>query len=150
MQNMKRMKNIFGSISKAALLLFAMALLLPVAGQESDPVSGQDSVQVSEKESEPVSGKDTLRTFGPRFGIDLARFLYILTDPSEKGAEVSVDFEIYRNIYPVFELGYNSISDSQELFDYASAGSYGRVGIDYNILSLKDRSVHHAITMGFR
>ncbi len=146
MQNMKRMKNIFGSISKAALLLFAMALFQPVSGQESDPVSGQ----VSEQESEPVSGKDTLRTFGPRFGIDLARFLYILADPSEKGAEVSVDFEIYRNIYPVFELGYNSISDSQELFDYASDGSYGRVGIDYNILSLKDRSVHHAITMGFR
>ena len=142
MQNMKIMKYISGSISKAALLLFAMALFLPVSGQES----GQESRQ----ESGRVSGQDTLRTFGPRFGIDLARFLYILADPSEKGAEVSVDFEIYKNIYPVFELGYTSIDDSQELFDYASSGSYGRVGLDYNLLFLKDRSVHHAITLGFR
>jgi hypothetical protein len=142
MQNMKRMKNISGFISKAAILLFAMALFLPVSGQDSVRVSGQESVQ--------VSGKDTLRTFGPRFGIDLARFFYLLADPSEVGAEFSVDFEIYKNIYPVFELGYNSISDSQELFDYSSAGSYGRVGLDYNFLKPKDRSVHHAITLGFR
>ena len=126
MQNMKKTKNISGSVSKAALLLLALALF------------------------GTVSAQDTLRTFGPRFGIDLARFLYLLADPSQKGAEISADFEIYRNIYPVFELGYNSISDSQDLFDYSSAGSYGRVGIDYNILPVKDRSVHHAITLGFR
>ena len=142
MQNMKRMKNISGFISKAAILLFAMALFLPVSGQDSVQVSGQESVQ--------VSGQDTLRTFGPRFGIDLVRFFKILADPAEIGAEVSVDFEIYKNIYPVFELGYNSISDSQELFDYSSAGSYGRVGLDYNFLKPKDRSVHHEITLGFR
>lgn len=134
MQNMKIMKYISGSISKTVLLLFALAFFGPVSGQES----------------KQVSSKDTLRTFGPRFGIDLARFLYILADPSEKGVEVSADFEIYKNIYPVFELGYNSIDDSQELFDYASSGSYGRLGIDYNILPQKDRSIHHAVSVGFR
>lgn len=138
MQNMKTVKYISGYISKAAFLLLALALFVPVSGQESEAVS------------EPVSKQDTLRTFGPRFGIDLARFLYILADPSEKGAEISVDFEIYRNIYPVFELGYNSIKDSHELFDYASSGSYGRLGLDYNILSPKDRSTHHSITVGLR
>ncbi len=131
MQNMKRMKNISGSISKAVLLLLALALFGPVSGQE-------------------VSDQDTLRTFGPRFGIDLARFLYILADPSEIGVEVSVDFEIYKNIYPVIELGYNTISDSEELFDYTSGGSYGRAGVDYNFLSRKDRSVPHTMTLGFR
>ena len=136
MQNMKRMKNISGSISKAALLLLALALFGPVSGQE---VSGQE-----------VSGQDTLRTFGPRFGIDLARFLYILADPSEIGAEVSADFEIYKNIYPVIELGYSTISENEELFDYTSGGSYGRAGVDYNFLSRKDRSVHHTMTLGFR
>jgi hypothetical protein len=128
---MKIMKFISGSICKAVFLLLVLGLSGTLFAQE-------------------VSEKDTLRTYGPRFGIDLARFLYLLADPSQKGAEVSADFEVYRNIYPVFELGYNSISDSRDLFDYASSGTYGRAGIDYNVLSLKDRSAHHTITVGFR
>lgn len=123
---MKWMKNISGSICKTVLML----LLLAVCGR--------------------VSAQDTLRTFGPRFGIDLARFIYLFTDPVQQGAEASVDFEVYKNIYPVIELGYNSISESEETFDYASAGTYGRVGVDYNVLSLKDRSMHHSITVGGR
>ena len=126
MRNMKRMKNISGFISKAALLLFALGLF------------GQ------------VSAQDTLRTYGPRIGFDLARIIYIFTDPSQLGAEASVDFEIYKNIYPVFEAGYNSISESEELFDYSASGTYGRVGVDYNILPTKDRSLHHSISLGFR
>jgi len=123
---MKRMKCISGSTSKTVLMLLLVAL------------------------SGSVSAQDTLRTFGPRFGIDLARFLYILADPSERGAEVSADFEVYKNIYPVFELGYNSVSESTELFDYASSGTYMRVGADYNVLPMRDRSLHHTITAGLR
>lgn len=97
-----------------------------------------------------VSAQDTLRTYGPRFGIDLSRFIYLLTDPVQTGAGASVDFEVYRNVYPVFEMGFNSLSENTELFDYASSGTYARAGIDYNVLSLKDRSAHHTITVGFR
>ena len=119
--------NISGSIFKAGLLLlFMMAMWQPVVGQ------------------------DTLRTYGPRFGIDLARFVFILADPSEMGAEASVDFEIYRNLYPVFEIGYNSISESEELFNYSASGIYARAGFDYNLLSGKDRSQHHSFTAGAR
>lgn len=123
---MKRMKNISGSISRVVFLLMLLAM------------------------SGSVFAQDTLRTFGPRFGIDLARFIYLLADPPQKGAELSVDFEVYKNIYPVIELGYNSIYAIQESFDYASAGTYGRAGFDYNVLNLKDRSMHHTITVGFR
>jgi len=136
MLNMRTMKYISGSISKAVLLLLALVLSGTISAQE-----------VSEKE---VSKKDTLRTYGPRFGIDLARLLNLLSDPPQTGAEVSIDFEIYKNVYPVFELGYNSMSDSQESFEYASAGTYGRAGFDYNVLRLKDRSMHHSISIGFR
>ena len=61
-----------------------------------------------------------------------------------------MDFEIYKNFYPVLELGYSSTSASEETFDYESAGNYARAGIDYNILKLKDRSEHHIMTVGFR
>lgn len=127
LNRLKNLNHISGYISKAGLLL----LLVAIAWQ-------------------PVSGQDTLRTYGPRFGIDLARFVYILADPSEIGAEVSADFELVKNFYPIFELGYSSISEDDSLFSYAASGIYGRVGLDYNLLKLKDRSQHHAITIGAR
>jgi hypothetical protein len=123
---MKRMKNISGFISSTLLVLF---FLVRPAG---------------------LSAQDTLRTYGPRFGLDLARFLYILADPSEVGAEFSVDFEAFRNIYPVLEAGYNTISEDRDPFDYSASGTYARAGLDYNILRNKDRSQHHTITFGFR
>lgn len=119
-------KNISGSIFKAILLLLALVF----AGE--------------------LSAQDTLRTYGPRFGIDLARFLYLFADPVQRGAEFSVDFELYKNLYPVFEAGYNSMDDNEELFDYSSGGAYGRIGLDYNILPVKKRALQNSITVGFR
>ena len=133
---MKKMKYISGSISKSLLLLLALILAVTLSAQEVSP--------------EEESGRDTLRTYGPRFGVDLARIYYLFDSPQQIGAEFSADFEIYRNIYPVFELGYNNMSEEKDLFNYQSGGTYGRAGIDYNILSLKERSAHHTITLGFR
>jgi hypothetical protein len=99
--------------------------------------------------AQPGNGQDTLRTFGPRIGIDLSRFAYYFTDPPVKGVEFSLDFEIYKNIFPVLEAGYAATSDQFEAADYSSQGPYARVGMDYNLFPMKDRNVHHAITLGF-
>jgi len=108
---------ISGSFSKTALLLLFLSLLGKVSAQE---VAGQE-----------VSKKDTLRTFGPRFGVDLAPFIYYFTEPKIIGAEVSMDFEM-------------------ETFDYESLGNYARVGVDYNLLKAKDRAWHNTMTVGIR
>ena len=121
--NLNRMKNICGYIFKGAVLLMFI---------------------------QPLAGQDTLRTYGPRIGIDIARFVNIFADPSEFGAELSVDAEVAHNIYPVIEIGYSQISENRELFHYSSKGTYTRAGVDYNLLPPKDRSVHHSITIGFR
>ncbi len=123
MQILCRMKNICGYIFKGALLLFLC---------------------------QPVTGQDTLRTYGPRIGIDLARFVYVFANPSQVGAEISADAEIYKNIYPTFELGYSHISETTDLYSYTLGGTYARIGADYNLLPMKDRSVHHTIAVGFR
>ena len=137
---------ISGSFSKTVFLLLFLSLMGKINAQE---VAGQEvsKKKVSEKE---VSENDTLRTYGPRFGVDLAPFIYYFTVPKIVGAEVSVDFEIYKNLYPVLELGYSSTSESEETFDYESRGNYARVGIDYNLLKAKDRSWHNTMTVGFR
>lgn len=123
MLNWNKMKNISGYI-------FSMMLLLLLTNT--------------------VTGQDTLRTYGPRFGLDLSRFAYLLATPVETGAEVSADVELYKNIYPVFELGYNRISEEGDLFDYTAGGTYARLGIDYNLLPVTDRSEHHTISVGIR
>ena len=69
--------------------------------------------------AQTLTGQDTLRTYGPRFGLDLSRFAYLLATPAETGVELSADAELHKNIYPVLELGYNRISRVGELFDYA-------------------------------
>jgi hypothetical protein len=117
------MRNISGYIFKAALLIIWIL---------------------------PASGQDTLRTFGPRIGLDLARFAYYFTDPSELGAELSLDAEVYKDLYPVLELGYSSLDEKEGDFDYAMNGSYGRLGADYNVLHQADRSIHHSLTIGMR
>lgn len=97
-----------------------------------------------------AEGQDTLRTFGPRIGIDLSRFVYYFGDPSEKGAEISLDIEIIKNVYPVIEVGYSTMSDKVDQAGYSSGGPYARFGFDYNVLPVQDRSVHHSITAGIR
>ncbi len=99
---------------------------------------------------QPLNGQDTLRTFGPRVGIDLSRIAFLFTDPAEISAELSVDVEIYKNIYPVVELGYSTTSTSSEQYHYSAGGMYGRFGADYNHFPVTGQSKHHSITTGFR
>jgi hypothetical protein len=100
--------------------------------------------------SQAAFSQDTLRTYGPRIGIDLSRFFYYFTDPVRPGAECSLDFELVRNYYTVFEAGYCTLTDSVDQSRYTSGGPYARIGLDYNLLPLPDRSIHHSITAGFR
>lgn len=97
-----------------------------------------------------LKGQDTLRTYGPRVGFDLAKVAWLFLDPPQRGLELSLDAEVAENIYPVFELGYNSGNITYESYDYSSQGVYARLGADYNLLPLKDRSTHHSISIGFR
>jgi len=94
--------------------------------------------------------QDTLRTYGPRVGIDLVPLASLFTSPKETGTEASIDFEVYQNLYSVAEFGYNNLSFDQENFNYFSSGLYGRIGVDYNLLPVKDPSVHHSIFIGTR
>ncbi len=99
---------------------------------------------------QPLAAQDTLRTYGPRIGIDLTRFAYLFSHPSQIGTELSVDAELADNLYPVIELGYNQMTENRDLFDYSSRGTYARAGLDYDFSPPKNRSEHHSITVGFR
>jgi len=97
-----------------------------------------------------LQGQDTLRTYGPRIGVNVGSFAGYFSNPPVIGADASLDFEVYPDFYPIFELGYSTYSDSVDESTYSSGGLFARVGLDYNLLDTKDRSIHHIITIGFR
>ncbi|PID91379.1 MAG: hypothetical protein CSA96_08710 [Bacteroidetes bacterium] len=93
---------------------------------------------------------DTLRSYGPRFGIDIGRLAYVIGYPPQLGSAVFLDFEVSKNIYPVLELGYSSSHVDSTSWDYNSSGFFALAGIDYNLLHNAGRSEHHTITAGLR
>lgn len=98
----------------------------------------------------PVSGQDTLRTYGPEIGVDISGLAHLFASPPRFGAGANLSLGITPDLYPAIELGYSGMSDSVDGSAYSSAGMYGRIGLDYNILPLSDPSVHHRVYFGFR
>ena len=90
--------------------------------------------------------EDTLRTVGPRFGIDLSRFIMMPLVPEIRSFEFSADFEVKPNIYPVFEAGFSMVSFSDTNYSYKGSGIYFRAGLDYSMLELEKRNDY---SMGF-
>ena len=118
-------------MKKSILRYFYKILICSIIALFSLVASGQD---------------DTLRTIGPRFGVDLSRFIMIPLIPEIKTFEFSVDYEIKPNLYPFFEAGLSTISFGDTNYSYSGSGIYFRAGIDKNMLELEQ---HNDYSMGF-
>ena len=87
----------------------------------------------------PVSGfgqgkKGVWRYEGPRFGIDVSRFLMPTIQKATKSAfEIQADYPYKGNFFPTVEAGYQSVDDLKDAFHYTNKGAYGRIGVDVNI-----------------
>ena len=66
------------------------------------------------------------------------------------GAEVSLDYEIHKNFYPVIEAGWQKTDTHSEEFNYRSDGSYGRIGLDYNIFKRNPKQKYDMVFPGLR
>lgn len=82
---------------------------------------------------------------GIRVGFDMTRpFQSLWTKGNRYGTELSIDMELWPNLYPVFETGFDALKIKTNYVDYKSNGNYSCIGIDYNILqseSKKDRDI---------
>jgi hypothetical protein len=78
------------------------------------------------------------RTVDARIGFDVSKLALFYLQPERKTFEGSLDMELFPNVYPTVELGVNTIRLHQDtLFNYYSTGSYGRIGVDYNLIHPK-------------
>lgn len=79
---------------------------------------------------------------GLRIGVDMAKYIYQIIEPSITGFEISLDYEIKKNYFVTVEGGYEQAIPKSDGYDYNLKGAYGRVGFDYNLIKNKrDRDI---------
>ncbi|WP_159521083.1 DUF6048 family protein [Sunxiuqinia indica] len=88
---------------------------------------------------------------GVRVGMDLSRSLQHFWNKGNRyGTEFSVDMELVPNLYPTLETGWEKLRLTQDYLDYSAAGSYSKIGFDYNILVAENRQDMDMVYVGLR
>jgi hypothetical protein len=104
-----------------------------------------------EKKYKPKRVDNYIHMGGIRFGMDVTRpFQNLWTKGNRYGTEFSADMELWPNIFPVFETGYDMLKIKTSYIEYTSNGSYSRVGIDYNLLQAENKKDKDNLFIGFR
>jgi len=110
--------------------------------------------QGQEKEAKKIKPKRTdnfVRMRGVRVGMDVTRpFQDLWTKGNRYGSEFSVDMELWPNLFPVFESGYDIMKIKTNYVDFTGKGSYSRIGIDYNFLQAENKNDKNILFGGLR
>jgi hypothetical protein len=111
-----------------------------------NPVFGQTAEATGTGEA-PGTG---MRVRGPRISIDLASLSLLYFDQDRMVYTVSVDYEIAQDIYPVLDLGYQTVKINRDNYDYLSNGFFFRAGADVNFLKYEGTHVYEMLYGGIR
>lgn len=104
-----------------------------------------------EKKIKPKRTDNYIRLKGFRLGMDVTRpFQDLWTKGNRYGSEFSADMELWPNLFPVFESGYEVMKINTKYIDYRSAGSYSRIGMDYNFLQAENKNDKNILFAGLR
>lgn len=104
-----------------------------------------------EKKVAPKRTDNFIRMRGLRFGADVSRpFQDYWTKGNRYGSEFSVDMELWPNLFPVFETGWEALKIKSSYVDYSGSGNYSRLGIDYNLLQALTKKEKDIFYIGFR
>lgn len=99
----------------------------------------------------PKRTDNYIRMRGLRVGMDLTRpFQNYWTKGDRYGSEFTVDMELWPNLFPTFESGYEVMKINTNYINYAGKGNYSRIGIDYNFLQAENRNDKNIFFGGLR
>ena len=99
----------------------------------------------------PKREDNFIRMDGLRVGMDVSRSLQHFWNKGNRyGTELSFDIELIPNLYPVVETGWEKLMIDQDYLNYSSAGSYTRIGFDYNFLAAEHKKDMDIIFIGLR
>lgn len=95
--------------------------------------------------------KEVWRYEGPRFGIDLSRFMMPYIQKSVRsGFELQADYPYKGNWFPTVEAGYQNVNDVKDSFHYTNKGAYARIGVDVNINKFESLADNDLVFVGLR
>jgi hypothetical protein len=63
---------------------------------------------------------------------------------------LSADVELFQDIYPTLELGYQRVGINRDTYRYSSSGLFSRVGVDVNFLKYERTDVYEMLFAGMR
>ena len=120
---------------------FVLCLLALISFGQNEP----------KKKYKPKRTDNFIRMKGIRVGADISRpFQDYWTKGKRYGSEFSFDMELWPNLFPVFETGYDIMKIKTDYVDFKGAGSYSRIGIDYNILQAENKNDKNIFFFGLR
>jgi len=102
------------------------------------------------------SAQDTIRypinpMKGIRVGVDFSKFLLpLLFNYERSGFEASIDMYVRENMFAIVEAGWLNVSLARTDFLYKQYGTYGKIGIDYNLLKHKVPKSNDMVYAGVR
>lgn len=104
-----------------------------------------------QKKIKPKRTDNYIRMKGIRLGADITRpFQDLWTKGNRYGTEFSADMELWPNLFPVFESGFDVMKINTSYIDYKSSGSYSRIGMDYNFLQAENKNDKNIFYVGLR
>ena len=107
--------------------------------------------QEQKKKIRPKRTDDFITMKGIRIGLDLSRpFQSYWNKGDRRGEEAFADVEIKPNIFTVAEAGWEKLKIDQEFTKYHSAGSYLKIGLNYNLLQAQDKQDKDILYVGCR
>lgn len=107
--------------------------------------------QEQKRKIRPKRTDNYIRMRGLRVGMDLTRpFQKYWTKGDRYGSEFTVDMELWPNLFPTFESGYEVMKINTDFVNYIGKGSYSRIGIDYNFLQAENRNDKNILIGGLR
>lgn len=120
---------------------FVLCLITLISFGQSEP----------KKKYKPKRTDNFIRMKGIRVGADISRpFQDLWTKGNRYGSEFSFDMELWPNLFPVFETGYDIMKIKTDYVDFRGAGSYTRLGFDYNILQAESKNDKNVFFLGLR
>ena len=120
---------------------FVLCLLAIISYGQAEP----------ERKLKPKRTDNYIRMKGIRVGMDVTRpFQDSWTKGNRYGSEFSFDMEIWPNLFPVFETGYDVMKVKTDYVDYSGNGTYSRIGMDYNFLQAENKNDKDLLFFGLR
>lgn len=117
------------------ILIYTINLLFFVAGFSQQ-----------KKEIDTVKGKES---YGLRIGIDISKPVISFVNTEKLGLEITGDVRFMRNYYAAAEIGFEDVISSEDYLNYATKGSYIKLGANYNAYQ-NWVGMHNEIYLGAR